>query len=511
MEPPVTIREVHDVVVVGAGGSGLAAAASASEHGAGVLVLEKRPRVGGTTGIAVGSFTASGTEHQRRAGIADTAAAHDEDAGQFAPAGIEARNSAELRQYFLEHFAQTLRWLQGMGLAFHGPNPEPPNRVARMHNVVPGARAYIIALERQIHRHGGHIRCDTTVEELIRDSGRVAGVRGRDGAGKRRFEIRARRGVVLAGGDYAANGELIARYKGEDFAAIDGINPDALGEGHHLAESVGARLVNMDVTYGPELRFVPPERMGLVQRLATHPALSRFAGRLLPIVPRVLINTIARRLLVTWQHPENALLEDGALLVNARGERFCNELESPGREIELARQPGKIGYLVLDGRLVQRYGAWPHFISTAPEIAYAYVDDYVRLRPDVAVRGRSLEELAARRRLPLAALGETVQRYNRHALDATPDPHGRGGVRHPLEGGPWALLGPARAYFTTTEGGAAIDRQLRVLDHAGTPIEGLFAVGQNGLGGQILWGHGLHIGWAITSGRLAGRILADVD
>jgi fumarate reductase flavoprotein subunit len=67
------------------------------------------------------------------------------------------------------------------------------------------------------------------------------------------------------------------------------------------------------------------------------------------------------------------------------------------------------------------------------------------------------------------------------------------------------LLGPAKAYFTTTEGGAAIDRQFRVLDSAGEPIPGLYAVGQNGLGGMILWGHGLHIAWALTSGRMAGQ------
>jgi fumarate reductase flavoprotein subunit len=34
---------------------------------------------------------------------------------------------------------------------------------------------------------------------------------------------------------------------------------------------------------------------------------------------------------------------------------------------------------------------------------------------------------------------------------------------------------------------------------------GLYAVGQNGLGGMVLWGHGLHIAWALASGRLGGR------
>jgi fumarate reductase flavoprotein subunit len=82
-------------------------------------------------------------------------------------------------------------------------------------------------------------------------------------------------------------------------------------------------------------------------------------------------------------------------------------------------------------------------------------------------------------------------------------------VKRPLQGNRWVLLGPVKSYFTTTEGGAAIDTSFRVLDNVGDPINGLYAIGQNGLGGQILWGHGLHIAWAMTSGRLVGRVLAD--
>jgi fumarate reductase flavoprotein subunit len=78
----------------------------------------------------------------------------------------------------------------------------------------------------------------------------------------------------------------------------------------------------------------------------------------------------------------------------------------------------------------------------------------------------------------------------------------------PLKGNRWVLLGPVKSWFTTTEGGAAINRSLQVLDGAGTPIPGLHAVGQNGLGGMILWGHGLHIAWALTSGRLCGNVVA---
>jgi len=51
--------DTFDVIVVGGGGSGLAAAVSAAQEGGRVLVLEKQKQIGGTTGIAVGSFTAA--------------------------------------------------------------------------------------------------------------------------------------------------------------------------------------------------------------------------------------------------------------------------------------------------------------------------------------------------------------------------------------------------------------------------------------------------------------------
>ena len=482
-----------DVIVVGGGGSGLAAAVRAAEQGCRVLLLEKCAQLGGTTGIAVGSYTANRTVHQRRAGIEDDAHRHEADAGQFGPAEIQARNNGALRLFFLEQAAETLDWLMGLGLRFHGPSPEPPNRVPRMHNVVPNAKAYIAVLQSRLLRLGGTIVCQAQVTGLTwttdaatrRVSGVVAEV-----AGQGSVTFSARLGVVLAAGDYANSTALIARYKGQSFAKIEGINPHSTGDGHQIAEQAGGQLVNMDVTYGPELRFIPPPRKPFSQLLPGSGPAAWLMGRLLPLVPQAVIHRMIKRLLVTWQHPEDALFDDGAILVNQRGQRFCQECESPAREIAIADQPEKWAYLVLDGALIQRYSRWPHFVSTAPEIAYAYVDDYRRLRPDITVMADQLDPLAKQRGLPLETLRTTVA--------ASPS----------MNGGPWVLLGPVKAYFTTTEGGVQVDTSLQVLDAAGNTIPGLYAVGQNGLSGMVLWGHGLHIAWAITSGRLAGQTIA---
>ncbi len=443
-----------------------------------VLVLEREPNLGGTTGIAVGSFTANRTSYQQRTGIEDDHVRHAEDVAKFASPAVESRNNAELRRFFLQHTAETLEWLRGMGLVFHGPVPEPPNRVPRMHNVVPGAKAYIATLHARLVRHGGVVVCGARVTNLFVEQGRVAGVVAR--CAGREETCHARHGVVLAAGDYANSPDMI----GQQFAAIEGVNPAATGDGHRLAESVGARLVNMDLANGPQIRFIAPAKKGLLDRLPV-----RLAAACLPLVPRPVLHALIKRILVVWQRPESALFEDGAILVNTRGDRFCDETKTPDREIALAQQPGKVGYILLDEKLIARYSVWPHFISTAPEIAYAYVADYLRLRPDVTVSGSSPAEVARARGISGERLQTTVANGS-------------------LRGSRWLLLGPAKAYFTTTEGGAAVNEHLQVLDQDGQPIPGLYAVGQNGLGGMVLFGHGLHIAWALTSGRLAGLRLS---
>lgn len=486
------MNQTYDIIVVGGGGSGLAAAVSAAENGAAVLVLEKQSQLGGTTGIAVGSFTANQTRLQFKAGITDDdPEKHEHDAGLFAESAIESRNNSELRRFFLSHSAATLHWLMDMGINFHGPSPEPPNRVPRMHNVVPGAKAYIATLQSRLLKLGGVIKVNAAVVKLLqRESGEVYGVVADvDGT---EVEVHARRGTILAAGDYANSSATIARFKGDAFGHIEGINPHAHGDGHRLAEQAGAELINMDVTYGPELRFIPPPGRTFQQLLPATGFCARFMAVVLPLLPGFVMNAMIRRLLVTWQHPENALFEDGAILINRDGQRFCDETAWPDREIAVAAQPNKECYILLNEELIHRYSQWPHFISTAPKIAYAYVADYLRLRPDIAVEANSLKSLAGKSGLPFENLRTTVAEAE-------------------LKGNRWVLLGPARAWFTTTEGGAAINQQFQVLTPQGDAILGLYAVGQNGLGGQILWGHGLHIGWAMTSGRLCGQMLATDD
>jgi predicted oxidoreductase len=127
----------------------------------------------------------------------------------------------------------------------------------------------------------------------------------------------------------------------------------------------------------------------------------------------------------------------------------------------------------------------------------------------VTHRGDDLADVARSAELPVEALQRSVAEFNAYVAGEREDAHRRSGNEHALQDSPWVLLGPVKAYFTTTEGGAAINERLQVLDGEGQVIPGLYAVGQNGLGGMILWGHGLHIAWAMTSGRLAGEYVME--
>src|SRR3546814_15553923 len=61
-----------DVLVVGGGGAGLAAAISAAERGVKVVLIERGQKLGGSTAMSIGSFTAAGTPWQRWRGIEDS-------------------------------------------------------------------------------------------------------------------------------------------------------------------------------------------------------------------------------------------------------------------------------------------------------------------------------------------------------------------------------------------------------------------------------------------------------
>lgn len=467
-------------MVVGGGGAGLAAAIEARAAGASVVLLEKNDQLGGSTAWSIGSISATGTPHQQRRGIADNPADHWADMPGFA-GELAARDNDALRRILCDEVPAAFEWLLESGISFMGPMPEPPHRQPRMHNVLPNSRAYIYHLERRARRAGVVVHTNVQVTGIVQQAGRVTGVQTNDGK-----PCSARGGVVLAAGDFTNSPELKARFMGPQEAKVEGVNLTATGDGQRMAEALGARILNGDLALGPELRFIAPAKETLVRRLPPWRTLALFMEWALEHLPAAILRPFMMKFLTTALAPSPALFAAGALLVNRHGERFGDELDRPAWRVP--DQPGKVAYILLDQALASRFSAWPDFVSTAPGIAYAYIPDYRRNRPDVYTEAPTLAGLAQRLGMPPAALDASAA--------------GR------LAKAPFIALGPVRSVFVHAEGGLAVDAQHRVLGAGDQPIAGLYAAGSTGQGGLLLKGHGHHLAWAFVSGRRAGRFAA---
>lgn len=478
-----------DVVVVGGGGSGLAAAIEAATLGRRVILLEKAEQLGGTTVRSIGSISATSTPHQLARGIKDNPQGHFEDLPKFAT-HLKADDNPDLRRILAERVPDTFRWLMSLGVQFFGPMPEPPHSKPRMHNVVPNSRAYIAALEREACRLGVELRLSSPARRLVIDNGRVSGVEV-ESAGKTEH-IKAG-AVVLASGDYSANPALKRRYISEAASHIGPVNPNSTGDGHVMATQIGARVLNGHLAH-IGLRFVAPPRRPFASALPSWSLAARLARIGLERLPASLIRPFVMKLLLTVMEPSRRLYEAGAVLVGLDGGLVADSHED--KVERLIAEAGHQAYLLFDGVLARQFSQWPDFVSTAPGVAYAYLPDYEKSRPDIVHKADTPMALAVSAAIDGARLAATIKAVNARR---------KGGSLPALSERPFYLLGPVQLFTTFTDGGLAVDTSLRVLDEADRPIPGLYAAGSTGQGGLLLEGHGHHLGWAFTSGRLAGR------
>lgn len=453
-----------DVIVMGAGGAGLAAAVAARQADATVLVLEQGGEPGGKTALAMGSLTASETEPQRRIGIQDSNAAHREDMlAHIARNGGSVPADDPSLDILVADGAGAVAWLEGMGVRFSGPHPERPHRTNRLHCALPNGSAYVEALARALAGLGGSVRCNQRVTDLQRaDDGALAvAVAGR-------AEPLVGGAVVLAAGDYSA---AIDRFSPGAGLPVEPLRDWARGDAQYLGRALGASLRDMDDALAPALRFREPPHT----------------------------------------EPDVALYAAGAILVDASGRRIDRDGEPPNRvpEVIAARD----AWMVFGGELAERMARasddGPHardgwkrtgryFICTTTGRGYDYLEDIV-LRPGCG-QGDSPEALGAAVGIEGAALGATLR-----ALNAARAGHAS---YLPIARPPYYALGPLRARMLLSHGGLRVDADLRVLREDGTPVPGLFAAGVATTTVGFYGAHGHGVGWAIASGRRAGQSAA---
>jgi len=213
-------------------------------------------------------------------------------------------------------------------------------------------------------------------------------------------------------------------------------------------------------------------------------------------MPKRMIRPLLMKFVITTLGPDRGVYEHRAILVNKYGERFADELSSPN--LLVPQQPDGVAYLVFDERFARKFSRWPHFISTAPGVAFAFVDDYRFARPDLFRVGQSLAHLANAVGFSDQLLRVAIAAANAGRPDETK-----------LVMPPFYALGPIKLWVMVAPVGLAVNAQFEVLSEAGHPIRGLYAAGNAGQAGLTVTGHGHGLGWAFTSGRLAARSAAE--
>jgi succinate dehydrogenase/fumarate reductase flavoprotein subunit len=276
-----------DVVVVGFGGAGAVAALRAAELGGTTIIVEKQPQDAHTPStLLCGGVIFGVTDVEAGARYMDKCAggmipyevtrAWAEKASTmiewFESQGIELRlqpvggaehpafegseavtvyRQASLIDGTPVELVHNEGGLQYVGLMAAGGGAQVRNRAGEIVSVEELARGpqYFAALRKAVEARADRIRVlyESPAMSLVRDDGRVVGVRCAGSGGE--LTVRARRGVVLACGGYEYDEQLCLNYLKAAPRYFYG-NPGNTGDGVQMAQAVGADLWHMNQMIG---------------------------------------------------------------------------------------------------------------------------------------------------------------------------------------------------------------------------------------------------------------------
>ena len=494
------IEETVDVVVVGAGGAGMTAAITATDAGKKVIVVESQPIAGGNSVRSTGGMNAAKTPYQDKnefkeaAGVEKTLATAAEkfadnatitalaatvksqwDAYQANPQGYfdsvelmeldtliggKGKNNPELVKTLAENSAAAIEWLASIGAevknvgAFGGASVKRIHRPVNADGKVTAVGAYIVPiLEKNLQDRNVQFLFDTTANEIIMKDGKAVGIKatGKDG---HKVTINAK-SVVIATGGFGANAEMVEKYKPElkGFATTNA--EGAQGQGIEMATAVGAATVDMDQ---------------------------------IQIHPTVHIEEDGNAHLIT-----EGLRGDGAILVNAEGKRFYDEVSTRDKvSAAIIAQPDKSAWLVVDQSMVDKSAVIAGYIKSG-----------------YTVTGATYEELAKAMGVDEATFTSTMNTWNQ-AVEAKSDAEfGRTSFANPLTTAPYYAIKITPAVHHTM-GGIVINPKAEVLNEKGEVISGLYAAGEvtGGVHGANRLG-GNAVADFVVFGRISGQSAAD--
>ena len=487
-----------DVVVVGAGGAGMTAAITAAAEGKSVVILESQSMVGGNSVRATGGMNAGKTVYQdenefgESAGVEKTlktaaekyadnetitalaktvseqwAAYQANPTGYFDSVelmeldtmiGGKGINDPELVETLCANSADAIDWLDEHGITLHNVSSFGGASVKRIHRPVNAegktvsVGSYMIPLlQENCEKAGVKMMLDTTATEILTDAnGAAVGVKA-TGASGETVTVNAK-AVVLATGGFGANLDMVVKYKPELKGFMTTNAPGIQGQGIEMAQAIGAATVDMDQ---------------------------------IQIHPTVEANTAA---LIT-----EGLRGDGAVLINAEGKRFIDEVGT--RDVVSAAeiaQTGSYSWLVVDQAMVD---------------ASSVIQGYIK--KGYTVTGETYEELGKAMGVDAAAFAETMEKWNGY-VEAKNDPDfGRTSFANPLNTAPYYAV-KVTAGVHHTMGGLKINANTEVLNEKGEVIPGLFAAGEvtGGVHGANRLG-GNAVADFTVFGRIAGAAASD--
>ncbi len=436
--------ESADVVIVGAGGAGLAAAIEAADQGVSVVVLEKMPMVGGNTLYATGGMNAAGTSSQEALGIEDSPAVHYEDTIQ----GGNDLNVPELVEIMTSQAPAAVEWLKGLGADLDDVGRLGGSSVNRTHRPTGGQAVgphLVQVMFEAAQDRGVEFRLESQAVEILRnEDGAAYGVvvDNRDGT----YTITAKAIVVTTGG-FGANPTMFVEYDPE----LEGFGttnaPSATGDGIAMLTEVGAQLIHMD-------------------QIQTHPTVHP-----------------GRSTMIT-----EAVRGNGAIMVSRDGTRFVDEMGT--RDVvstAILEQEGQSAYLLFDDSI---------------RASLAAIENY--RRQGIVTEADTLEALASELGIDASTLTAAVEQYNASAAEGVDEAFGRSDLPRSLTEAPFFAVevGPAVHH---TMGGVVINGDTEVQGSEGS-IPGLFAAGEltGGVhGGNRLGGNALAD--IVVFGRIAGQ------
>lgn len=437
-----------DIVVFGSGIAGLSAAVEAKYCGADVVLVEKQGIVGGSSALSGGKLMAAGSRFQKKQGIYDS----PEEMFRFLKkAAGNFLDDAKIN-YFCWNADKNLEWLIEQGHEIEDIEPPHASQLPwRIHNCVGGqgqtmgwGGSFIVPLNNKFHEMGGTTLLNTGLTELITEDGRVTGAKAVDTLDGSTVTLKARKGVILATGGYAANRELVeSRYPWmKDY--YYNCPESSQGDGIRAAESIGARNYQ-------------------------HPYLQTM---MLSVMSGAGVN------------------EESGLIITREGRRFCNEYQF---------------HSLVGAELAATGSAGGWYITCGGE-PYPLLN-YALSLPDTA-KASDVRGLARQIQVDPDTLEETISRYNYLCKTGFDEDYEKPSQEmHALEGPVYyaVFLKPATSI---TFGGLQIDISAKVLDNDGCAIPGLYAAGETANTGNFGHGVpacGYSLGHALHFGRVAAR------